>query len=43
MKKDDVVLMVDKCKDCYLRYHCDEQTKFICKHNDYCKYIRDKK
>lgn len=28
-----------KCDNCYLRYHCDEQTEFICKHNDYCKYI----
>jgi hypothetical protein len=23
-----------------LRYHCDEQTEWICKHNDYCKYIK---
>lgn len=29
-----------KCNDCYLRYHCDEQTEFICKYNDYCKYIQ---
>lgn len=28
-----------KCDNCYLRYHCDEQTEFICKHNDYCKYM----
>ena len=28
-----------KCNNCYLRYHCDEQTEFICKHNDYCKYM----
>lgn len=30
-----------KCNDCYLRYHCDEQTEFICKYNDYCKYIQE--
>lgn len=34
---------MDKCIDCYLRYHCDEQTEFICKHNDYCKYIGEGK
>ena len=28
-----------KCNDCYLRYHCNEQTDFICEHNDYCKYM----
>lgn len=28
-----------KCNDCYLRHHCDEQTEFICKFNDYCKYM----
>ena len=31
---------VEKCNDCLLRYHCDEQTEFICKHNGYCKYIK---
>lgn len=25
-----------KCNNCSLRYHCDEQTEFICKNNDYC-------
>ena len=34
---------MDKCQDCYLRYHCDEQTEFVCKHNDYCKYIGEEK
>lgn len=29
-----------KCNDCYLRYHCDEQTEYICKSNDFCKYIK---
>lgn len=29
-----------RCNDCYFRYCCDEQTEFICKHNDYCKYIK---
>ena len=29
-----------KCSDCYLRYHCDEQTEWICKINDYCKYMK---
>ena len=29
-----------KCNNCYLRYHCDEQTELICKQNDYCKYIK---
>ena len=28
-----------KCNDCYLRYHCDEHTEFICKNNYYCKYM----
>lgn len=28
-----------KCNNCYLRYHCDEQTEYICKHNNYCKYM----
>ena len=28
-----------KCNNCYLRYHCDEQTEFICKNNDFCKYM----
>ena len=28
-----------KCNDCYLRYHCDEQAEWICKFNDYCKYM----
>lgn len=32
---------VAKCQNCYLRYHCDEQTEFICKSNDYCKYIME--
>lgn len=27
---------VVKCNNCGLRYHCDEQTEFICKNNDYC-------
>lgn len=27
---------VVKCNNCSLRYHCDEQTEFICKNNDYC-------
>lgn len=31
-----------KCRDCFLRYVCDEQTEFICKSNDYCKFIADK-
>lgn len=31
-----------KCRDCSLRYVCDEQTEFICKSNDYCKFIADK-
>ena len=30
---------MDKCNDCYLRYHCDEPTEWICKSNDYCKYM----
>ena len=30
---------VAKCQNCYLRYHCDEQTEFICRSNDYCKYV----
>ena len=30
-----------KCNDCYLRLHCDEQTEFICKYNDYCKYMQE--
>lgn len=30
---------VAKCQNCYLRYHCDEQTEFVCRSNDYCKYI----
>lgn len=34
---------MEKCQDCYLRYHCDEQTEFVCKHNDYCKYIGEEK
>lgn len=28
-----------KCNNCYLRHHCDKQTEFICKYNDYCKYM----
>ena len=28
-----------ECNNCYLRYHCDEQTEWICKSNDYCKYM----
>ena len=31
----------EKCNNCRLRYPCDEQTKFICKHNNYCKYISE--
>ena len=31
--------MAELCNKCYLRYHCDEQTEWICKHNDYCKYM----
>ena len=27
---------IAKCNNCSLRYHCDEQTEFICKNNDYC-------
>lgn len=30
-----------KCDNCYLRSHCDEQTEFICKYNDYCKYMSE--
>lgn len=30
-----------KCGNCYLRYGCDEQTEFICKSNNYCKFIAD--
>lgn len=30
-----------KCRDCYLRYDCDEQTEWICKSNNYCKFISD--
>ena len=33
--------MPEKCSKCYLRYHCDEHTEFICKSNYYCKYIND--
>ena len=29
-----------KCDDCYLRYICDEPEEWICKHNNYCKYIK---
>ena len=32
---------VAKCQNCYLRYHCDEQTEFVCRSNDYCKYIME--
>lgn len=32
---------VAKCQNCYLRYHCDEQTEFICRSNNYCKYIME--
>ena len=31
----------EKCNNCRLRYPCDEQTEFICKHNNYCKYISE--
>lgn len=31
----------NKCSTCLLRYHCDEQTEFICKYNNFCKYIED--
>ena len=30
-----------KCYSCLLRYHCDEQTEWTCRNNDYCKYQRD--
>lgn len=30
-----------KCSDCQLRHQCDKQTEFICKENDFCKYIKD--
>ena len=32
-----------KCDGCLLRYHCDSQTEFICKNNDYCKFILEQK
>lgn len=31
----------EKCNNCRLRYPCDEQTEFICKHNNYCKYMSE--
>ena len=34
---------MEKCDTCILRYNCDEQTEFVCKHNDYCKYIGEEK
>lgn len=36
MNKTDVS---SKCNDCYLRKDCDEWTGFICKSNDFCKYV----
>lgn len=27
-----------ECDRCLLRYHCDSQTEFICKNNNYCKF-----
>lgn len=38
----DEVVKIMKCNNCYLRYHCDEQTEFICKNNDYCKYMPER-
>lgn len=31
----------EKYNNCRLRYPCDEQTEFICKHNNYCEYISE--
>ena len=39
--KEGFVLVPAKCYTCYLRYDCDEQTDFICRNNDYCKYMPD--
>lgn len=38
-----LVVNTMRCSNCLLRYHCDEQTEFICKKNDFCKYIQDGK
>lgn len=29
---------MDKCKNCILRYHCNEQTEFYCKKKKYIYY-----
>ena len=30
-----------KCRNCLLRFHCDAPTEYICKTNDFCKFIKD--
>lgn len=28
-----------RCSTCYMKNACDSQTEFICKSNNYCKYL----
>ena len=32
-----------KCSTCYLKHSCNEQMEFICKDNNYCKYMPEQK
>lgn len=41
LKFKNLLISVKECNNCRLRYPCDEQTEFICKHNNYCKYISE--
>lgn len=41
MSKEDVSLASQFCRDCHMRYNCDNITEYICLSNDFCKYIKD--
>ena len=34
-------MATEKCDSCKLRYVCEEQAEFMCKHNNYCDYSPD--